>query len=191
MERIEETLQRIYMENRDAASLMVYVIALIDFIVGITQGFWDPRFQNRWRMLPCLPYLPPLLGLGSISWPWFYNIEAVVSCSPSKCAQNLGWIINPKKPLLSRIYPSLCRLFKWLLLPLRSYGHWSLCSLTLAMFFISTGFFQWPLNNSQGQCLCPHSAFTFMDICVETACCDGNIIVASSRLTFNSPPGPY
>lgn len=39
MERMEETLQRIYMENRDAASLMVYVTALIDFTVGITQGF--------------------------------------------------------------------------------------------------------------------------------------------------------
>lgn len=35
LESIEEILQRICMENIDAVSLMMYFIALIDFIIGI------------------------------------------------------------------------------------------------------------------------------------------------------------
>lgn len=35
MESIDEILQRIYMENIDAASFMMYIIALIDFIIAI------------------------------------------------------------------------------------------------------------------------------------------------------------
>lgn len=40
MESIEEILQRICVENIDATSLMMYIIALIDFVIGmIAQGF--------------------------------------------------------------------------------------------------------------------------------------------------------
>lgn len=69
------------MENIDAASLIMFIITLIDSVTGITKAS-EPQFleQVTDTALPSLfASLSATLPLSEvIPWPSFYNMEAVV-----------------------------------------------------------------------------------------------------------------